>query len=94
VEGSEDFIQMIILNQQTKSFPTLQNVEIFRLMIARIGQNNLYYINFIVINNSVNKRSAAHPEFFIGDGADPEVIYNLCLMFRLCYKNHVNITVI
>jgi hypothetical protein len=28
-------------------------------------------------------------EFFIGGGANPEAMYNLCFVLKLCYKNHV-----
>jgi hypothetical protein len=31
-----------------------------------------------------------HLEFFIGGGggANPEAMYNLCFILKLCYKNH------
>jgi len=34
-----------------------------------------------------------HPEFFNGGlagVADPEAIYDLCLILKLCYENHQN----
>jgi hypothetical protein len=39
----------------------------------------------------VNSSAGAHPEVILGrgGGADPEAIYNLCLILENLYKNHV-----
>jgi hypothetical protein len=52
-------------------------------------------LNTLHARQNIMKNAAtsdAQPEFFAGEaggGADPEAIHNLCLLKKLCYKNHV-----
>jgi hypothetical protein len=38
--------------------------------------------------------ASIRPEFFIWGGSEPEAMYNVCVGFENCFKNHsINITV-
>jgi hypothetical protein len=40
----------------------------------------------------MGKRSIGIPRIFLGVEADPEVIYNSCLILKICYENNMKIS--
>jgi hypothetical protein len=59
------------------------------VLLSLEAKNSQLWRVFIISIMNNHYASGGHPEFFLGGGADPEAIYNLCLTLNLCYKDQV-----
>jgi hypothetical protein len=58
------------------------NISLMRFVISSENMFRLVTVCLQVPLFALYK-SGVHPEFFIGGGADPEAIYNLCLILKI-----------